>query len=674
MPASAETETQGDQPASESGLGEPQILDFNTILSEAVLERFEEQVHRLARDHGYFYDKPDGNPYSPTRIYEMTQKIGVGALTSSGSVEVIVPQLELRHKRNADQIFAPQAIAREFGIKATRLKAIQKFLEDGTLSPQEAFKLAGNQDPKAALETHQDEWQAWVTSTREVQARQQPVVAGDRVSVGDVEIIMDEQEAQDRPSRKRASRLSRATAPIRRRVILAAVGGLTILGMLLSACSPRGGTGDIPTQPPSSTPAGELFTPDAPTAVSTATVKPTEPPTPAPFSGATEAAPTQSAVYGPPNLERSVRLAGSGGSGRNEILTKAGIDEATLVSYENAAYSWAANNGYTKNQVNIEYLFDGQSWNMVLREVSSGNYIWSEDGEGALMTYPTIIRVDAQGPHADPEMGARVLEGTKDAKAMLVNGFVVVVRGSVQIAGKTYYTEWFNTVTGEWQPIAEVQAAIVASAPEFTHGLAPDFESAIVVRESDIPAIIASLRAGPSLIDPGAQPTRFAGREGELSATPNGLTEQLNIPVGTGDLANVAVAATIRVDSMMGDSQGSKLILILEVKNDTSMGHESRGYIRVYIGGAVADQTVFPTDAATKLQVIRKTIGDGLIWQLLAGTKSSFYDGSFVKQLFNQKGSVTGTSLRDLLLKWKNEGVVPSELEDMLIPMSGVGS
>lgn len=637
MPASAETETKGDQPASESGLGEPQILNFNTILSEAALKRFEAQVHRLARDHGYFYDKPDGNPYSPTRIYEMTQKIGVGALTADGSVEVIVPQLELRHKRNAGQIFAPQAIAREFGIKATRLKAIQKFLEDGILSPQEAFKLAGDQDPKAALETHQAEWQAWVESTREVQARQQPVVAGDRVSVGDVEIIMDEQETQDRPSRKPASRLSRATAPIRRRVILAVVGGLTILSMLLSACSPRGGTGDIPTQPPSSTPAGELFTPDAPPAVSTATTKPTEPPTPAPFSGATEAAPTQSAVYGPPNLERSVRLTGSGGSGRNEILTKAGIDEATLVSYENAAYSWAANNGYTKDQVNIEYLFDGQSWNMVFREVSSGNYIWSEDGEGALMTYPTIIRVDAQGPHADPEMGARVLEGTKDAKAMLVNGFVVVVRGSVQIAGKTYYTEWFNTVTGEWQPIAEVLAAM-PKPPEVFWGKPASPDQFPLIKYEDVTDLMNYLHTQPSKLNPEA--VSQAGRG--LNPFPDD-----DYYKGLVFICDEGISCAIVASYKVSQQGTDKYYIVWEVGNADG----SSGFIRQCIG---SDEELNRVIGALRDANSHK---QPRLIKLFSGINNDSVRGRWFDYLLDDP------KLLSLMNQWYKTGILPQELE-----------
>lgn len=192
------------------------------------------------------------------------------------------------------------------------------------------------------------------------------------------------------------------------------------------------------------------------------TVTFTASPTPVPFSGAMEAAQSPDM----PNLEQAGFLPGSGGSGRNEIITRAGVPEETLVLYENAAKAWAAANGY--GNVEISYLFDGNSWNMALRDAATGNILWSEDGQGALMTYPTIIRVDEQGIHADPDVNVRVLEETKDSKAILVNGFVILLRHPVAINGKQYYSEWFNTTTGKWEKIADVIAAIPVEANAVT--------------------------------------------------------------------------------------------------------------------------------------------------------------------------------------------------------------
>jgi len=235
--------------------------------------------------------------------------------------------------------------------------------------------------------------------------------------------------------------------------------------IVLAGCAPMrsGGLGAPTQEAPVATEIGGGTPTAAPPTEAPPT--PTEAPTPAPFSGATEAAPTQS-PYGAPAMAQAEFLPGSGGSGRNEIITRAGVPEETLVLYENAVKAWAEANGYANPL--IDYLFDGKSWNMVLRDAVTGNILWSEDGNGALMTYPTIIRVDEQGIHADDAIGLRVLEGTKDSKAILVNGFVIVLRNPVSINGKQYYSEWFNTTTGEWEKLADVIAAIPIEANAVT--------------------------------------------------------------------------------------------------------------------------------------------------------------------------------------------------------------
>lgn len=642
---SAPVETREDQlvASPESGLAEPTIaIDFNAILTQAVAEKFEASVHKLARDHGYFYDKPDGNPYSPTRIYEMTQKIAAVALTVEGNVATFVPQLEVRHKRNADKIFGPQTTAREFGIKAARLNAIKALIEEGALSSQDAAKLTESESLEAAFQTHEEEWQSFLRSTREVENRQLVEVAGDRAVVGNVEVITTEPEAQLQPAKRPASGASRHTARFRRRVITAVVGTMTILGMLLAACSPRGGTGDIPTQPPpSSTPAGEVFNPGEGGATTTAVAPATaEAPTPAPFSG-TEAAPTSTPLYGPPNLDAAVRLAGSGGSGRNEIITRAGVPEETLKLYENAAYAWAANNGFAKDAVNIEYLFDGSSWNMVLREKASGNYIWSEDGEGALMTYPTIIRVDATGPHADPDMGARVLEGTKDARAMLVNGFVVVVRGSVQIGEKTYYTEWFNTLTGTWEKIPEVQAAI-PKPPDVHYGEPSGANDFPVIDGASIPTLIAYVRSQPSLLPENSSEAVWTGRIPEEI-----YQEGINLQCKLDD--NCAVVASFQTQ----EAGENYYHLLWEIRNsDGTSGFLVTRFAKASDGSRLFENTM---KAFTTFRDMRRRIG------IITGYRNPAAAGQWYDNLVNQP------ELQPLVDQWVETGIMPKELERLIV-------
>ncbi len=450
-------ETRETNEGAEQRLGDIQVFDLNAELTQIVLEKFEVKVHRLARDHGYFYDKPDGAPYSPYRVYEMTEKIALGALTAGGTVDVIVPSLELRHKRNGEHAFIPQLQAREFAIQSVRLNAIQRFAEAGTLSKDDAFRLAGNQDPKEALERHKEAWQEWLESTRRFEREQ--VLAREsenRVEVGALEVIEPETDVVTKTAPKTAKVSSRASY---RRKVIRAVVTVGLLATWLASCLPGYTAGDDEQPVGTSTPAGEVFTPtaDAGAGGPEPTVESTVGPTPAPFS--TEAAPT-AAVYGPPSMSGAEYLPGSGGSGRNEIITKAGVPEAKLVVYENAAYALAEASGYARTEVVIEYLFDGNSWNMVLRRVATGNILWSEDGEGAQTTYPTILKVDEQGIHPGDGIVLREVENTKDAKAVLVNGFVIALRSPVTINGKQYYSEWFNTLTRTWEKIAEVIAAV----------------------------------------------------------------------------------------------------------------------------------------------------------------------------------------------------------------------
>ena len=95
-------------------------------------------------------------------------------------------------------------------------------------------------------------------------------------------------------------------------------------------------------------------------------------------------------AYGPPSLSESVYLEAAGGSGRDGLKMQTGMTEEELVVYEQAAYDGAAKSGYSKDKVDILYLYDPThlSWNMVLR-LKTGEYLWSRRiTDKAYSTFP----------------------------------------------------------------------------------------------------------------------------------------------------------------------------------------------------------------------------------------------------------------------------------------------
>jgi len=245
-----------------------------------------------------------------------------------------------------------------------------------------------------------------------------------------------------------------------------------------------------------SVPAGGSPTALAPTPTSTASSTPTL--TLAPtltFHYSTELTP--GVTYGPPALSESVYLEGSGGSGRDGLMTQTGMTEADLNVYENAAYDGAAKSGYAKDQIDIVYLYDKThlSWNMVLC-LKTGEYLWSQRiTDGAYSTFPLQIPYDAAKGKIqwDTKYQLAVVAGSTGAESFYTTGGAVVLKGGpkVTIEGKTYFSQWFNTGTGEWEDIAEVQAALKASLPDFYPGLAPTLEQFPSMKsEADVQKLI----------------------------------------------------------------------------------------------------------------------------------------------------------------------------------------
>ena len=147
---------------------------------------------------------------------------------------------------------------------------------------------------------------------------------------------------------------------------------------------------------------------------------------------------------------------------------------------------------------------------------------------------------------------------TKDGAVVLVGG------PNETIDGKTYFSRWFNTTTGQWEDIPEVKAAYEASVPDYYHGLAPTEEQFSPEQPSAIPLIIADLRRGPSLLDADAQPP-------PLGLWANGAERGFTLAVNYQGKINGAPAASIVVE----EGGYKYYIIIYEILN----ADHTRGYL-----------------------------------------------------------------------------------------------
>lgn len=385
------TEFEGIQGTTDQDLGKSAVVTVEADLTQNSLRDFDRRMALFSRSRNYFFDAPNGEPYSPHRIYEMTQKLSLGALTMDGDVGVLAPRLEIRHKRNANEPFIPQMQAREFAIRGLRLKAIKTLRDSGALSDTQAFSLLGGKELEDELENHEKEWQKWLARSRKIQSEQTAPTQGliDLPKNSDTAVFGDTQTIPSQPAQE-----SRRRAPLRKRTIQVLVGMMAVVGMLLTSCKQASVSGgEIPTQaPPVPTQPSDGGIPtDAPKA-----------PTPAEFSSTAEA---PASSYRAPVLSEAEYLPGSGGSGRNEIITVAGVPETTLVAYEDAAYALAKASGHPRDSVELSYRFNGSSaWNMFLRDKATGNILWTQNSDGSLSKFPLSIKVDATGNvYADPE-------------------------------------------------------------------------------------------------------------------------------------------------------------------------------------------------------------------------------------------------------------------------------
>jgi hypothetical protein len=338
---------------------------------------------------------------------------------------------------------------------------------------------------------------------------------------------------------------------------------LLIVFMLLTACQqvPAGGSPTAlvptPTYTASSTP--------------TLTLSPT-----LTVHYSTELAP--GVTYGPPALSESIYLEGAGGSGRDGLMTQAGMTEADLNVYENAAYDGAAKSGYAKDQIDIVYLYDKThlSWNMVLR-LKTGEYLWSQRiTDGAYSTFPLQIQYDAAKGKIqwDTKYQLAVVAGSTGAEPFYTTGGYVELKGGSRVAvgADTYYSQWFNTGTGEWEDIAEVKAALQASLPDFYPGLAQTLDEFSPVNKADISAIIAALRAGPTLLDANAGPILIA----QLMSRSDGY-KYLTMYCNRDGIVNCAPAASIQFTDSINGQVRNPHVIIWEV-----MTEEGRRYIQGY--------------------------------------------------------------------------------------------
>jgi len=109
-------------------------------------------------------------------------------------------------------------------------------------------------------------------------------------------------------------------------------------------------------------------------------------------------------------------------------------------------------------------------------------------------------------------------------------------------------------------------------APEFYSGLAPTLEQFPVVDKADISAIVAALRAGPTLLDANAGPILV----GEIMSRPDGY-KYLTMYCNQDGIVNCAPAASIQFTDSINGAERNPHVIIWEV-----MTPNGRGYIVGY--------------------------------------------------------------------------------------------
>jgi hypothetical protein len=174
----------------------------------------------------------------------------------------------------------------------------------------------------------------------------------------------------------------------------------------------------------------------------------------------------ESVAHVEPTLADMEIVPNTGKSVREELLD-AGITEETIALYENAGYAWALASGFDESSpVTVEEIANGLfgndfHWQMVFRSLDRGNILWAQSQDGTKYNlFPTIVKVDATGVHRDPAWKAVELHDTKDVAVIFINGvYPVAVRIPVTGADRNeYYSEWFDTLTGEWVKDSAVEA------------------------------------------------------------------------------------------------------------------------------------------------------------------------------------------------------------------------
>ncbi len=423
----------------------------------------------------------------------------------------------------------------------------------------------------------------------------------------------------------------------------AKVTGVGYLLWNLLGCSFRDVTPTI--SPDVTPPAITEIVPGIPTP-SLTEVRPT--PTPAPYT--TEAAP--GVQYGPPSLSDAAFHEGSGGSARGVVLEQTRMDEADLVAYENAAYEGAARSGFSRDQLELVYLYDethGQ-WNMVLK-LTDGRYLWSQKiSDGAYSTFPLQLTI-LEGGRAVWNMDYALVPvpDSAGAEPFYTSGGYVELKGGTHVAigADTYYSLWFNTLTGQWEAVAEVQAALQTSPPDIW-GLVPTLAEFPAGVKADIPKYIAYLRSQPSLLTPGSP----AAEVGQIVGTPPGASH-FTVNCNWDEMVNCAPAAAFQFYEQVNGKTIDPHIIIWEIRNSDG----SRGYMMKYhYDSTMGDEGYeYPQIVADPTMSKTFTINTGVDPRAQERL-------SYIMFLLTQPGFM------DAVQQWIATGIMPPELENMIIP------
>jgi hypothetical protein len=270
----------------------------------------------------------------------------------------------------------------------------------------------------------------------------------------------------------------------------------------------------------------------------------------------------------------------SGKSVREELLD-AGVTEETIALYENAGYAWALASGFDESApVTVEEIANGLfgnnfHWQMVFRSLDSGNILWAQSQDGKKYNlFPTIVKVDLTGVHRDPAWKAVELPDTKDAKVIFVNGvYPVAVRIPVTGTDRNeYYSEWFNTLAGEWEKDTAVEA--IPKVLEYYKGLMGILDRFTLIRQEDLQVVVQDILDHPMLTEP--QPLGFDPIIPYVLYDFTGVVFQCIIEI------NCKVSASVRIaDPVNGPD---RWYLIWEIQNH---GDDHSHVVVTYIGDDV---------------------------------------------------------------------------------------